>query len=83
MAKGNQNIQDNKNNINQGGATNKDGTPDMRVKENRDDPQKIAEANERKNDDGIPGEGLNKDGTPDMRLKENRDNPEIVEQKKQ
>ncbi len=59
-------------------ATNKDGTPDMRIKENRDDPAKVAEANEKRNEHGIPGEGLNKDGTPDLRLKENRDNPEII-----
>lgn len=60
-------------------ATNKDGTPDMRIKENRDDPEKVAEYNEQQNENAVPGEGLNKDGKPDMRLKENRDNPEIVQ----
>lgn len=60
---------------------NKDGSPDMRTKENRDDPEKVAEANEKKTEieNGSPGEGHNKNGEPDMRLKENRDNPRIAQ----
>jgi hypothetical protein len=55
-------------------SENVDGSPDMRKKENRDDPQKVAEANQKKQEQesAQPGEGLNKDGTPDHRLKENR-----------
>lgn len=58
---------------------NKDGTPDMRLKENRSDPDKVAEAAERQAEiQGVPEEGHNRDGTPDMRLKENRNNPALV-----
>jgi hypothetical protein len=64
-----QNTQDQNNNQS---GTNVDGTPDMRLKENRDDPQKVSEANERKENEALPGDGKNKDGTPDQRLKENR-----------
>jgi len=59
-------------------GANKDGTPDMRLKENRNNPDLVAEANEKKEEQAIPEAGHNKDGTPDMRLKENRNNPEIV-----
>lgn len=52
---------------------NVDGTPDMRFKENRDDPDKVQEANERRSPDALPGGGLTKTGKPDMRLKQNRD----------
>ncbi len=49
------------------GKTKKDGTPDMRYKENKETVKKEAAGSADK------GAKMKKDGTPDMRYKENKE----------
>lgn len=64
---------------------NKDGTPDMRLEENRNDPKIVAAFNaiRKAHQSGERAPGFNKNGTPDMRVKENRNDPEVVAEHKQ